>query len=150
MKCCGDNSIDIGNNDDEEYRRLVACQMLHDYVSSSLNSDNVIIMGDWNDAIQEIDLTNVFNIFIDDLDNFKFVDMKIATSDASNWSWQGWNSSWPAIHFDHILISNNLFDEFDNSSVVDIIKLEEYFTDGISEYDNKVSDHRPVYIKFTP
>ena len=150
LKCCGDNSIDIDNNDDEEYRRVVACQMLHDYVSGSLNSENVIIVGDWNDAIQEVDSTNVFKIFINNPDNFKFVDMDIANSDASNWSWQGWNSSWPAIHFDHILINNNLFDEFDNSSVVDIVKLEEYFPNGVSEYDNNVSDHRPVYIKFTP
>jgi len=150
LKCCGDNSIDIDNNDDEEYRRVIACQMLHEYVSGLLNSENVIIVGDWNDAIQEVDSTNVFKIFIDDPDSFKFVDMNIANSDASNWSWQGWNSSWPAIHFDHILINNNLFDEFDNSGEVDIIKLEEFFTDGVSEYDNNVSDHRPLYLKFTP
>jgi len=31
-----------------------------------------------------------------------------------------------------------------------IIKLEEIFTDGVSEYDNNVSDHRPLYLKFTP
>jgi len=150
FKCCGDNVIEIGNSEDEEYRRVVACQLLHSYVSDSLNGENVIIAGDFNDAIQEPVSTNVFQIFIDDLVNFKFADMEIAISDAANWSWQGWSSSYPAIHFDHILINNNLFDEYDNSSIVDVIKLEEYFENGSSEYDENVSDHRPVYFKFTP
>lgn len=150
LKCCGDDSIEIGNSDDEEYRRVVAGQLLHNYVSDSLNDENVIIAGDWNDAIQEPVSTNTFQIFIDDSTDFKFVDMNIATGDAANWSWQGWSSSWPAIHFDHILINNNLYDEFDNFSVVDVIKLEEDFNNGISEYDGNVSDHRPVYFKFIP
>ena len=149
LKCCGDDSIETGNNDDEEYRRVVACQLLHNYVFNSLNNENVIIAGDWNDAIQEPDSTNVFQIFLNDSTNFKFADMDIAIGDAANWSWQGWSSSYPAIHFDHILVNNNLFDELENSSVVEVIKLEEYFTDGVSEYYNNVSDHRPVYIKFT-
>lgn len=150
LKCCGDDSIEIGNSDDEEYRRVVAGQLLHNYVSDSLNDENVIIAGDWNDAIQEPVSTNTFQIFIDDSTDFKFVDMDIALGDAANWSWQGWSSSWPAIHFDHILINNNLYDEFDNFSVVDVIKLEEDFNNGISEYDGNVSDHRPVYFKFVP
>lgn len=150
LKCCGDDSIEIGNSDDEEYRRVVAGQLLHNYVSDSLNDENVIIAGDWNDAIQEPVSTNTFQIFIDDPTDFKFVDMDIALGDAANWSWQGWSSSYPAIHFDHILINHNLFDEFADSSVVDVIKLEQYFNEGISEYDGNVSDHRPVYFKFIP
>jgi len=150
FKCCGDDSIEIGNNEDEEYRRVVACQLLHNYVFNSLNNENVIIAGDWNDAIQEPDSTNIFQIFIDDSNNFKFADMDIAIGDATNWSWQGWSSSYPAIHFDHILINNNLFDELDNSGVIDVIKLEEFFEGGSSEYDENVSDHRPVYLKFSP
>lgn len=150
FKCCGDNSIEIGNSDDQEYRRVLACQLLHSYVSNSLNDENVIIAGDWNDAIQEPNSTNVFQVFIDDSTNFRFADMDIANGAAANWSWQGWSSSYPAIHFDHILINNNLFDELENSSLVEVIKLEEYFENGITEYDENVSDHRPVYFKFSP
>lgn len=150
LKCCGDDSIEIDNSQDEEYRRVVACQLLHNYVFNSLNNENVIIAGDWNDAIQEPDSTNIFQIFLNDSTNFKFADMDIAIGDAANWSWQGWSSSYSAIHFDHILINNNLFDELKNSGVVNIIKLEEYFTEGVSKYYNNVSDHRPVYLKFSP
>lgn len=149
-KCCGDNSIDMGNTSDEEYRRFMANQLLHEYITDNLSDENVLVAGDWNDAIQEPDSTNVFQIFIDDSNNFKFADMALANGDKANWSWQGWSSSYPAIHFDHILINNNLFDEFENASLVETIKLDEFFENGSSEYDNNVSDHRPVYFKFNP
>ncbi len=149
-KCCGDNSIEIGNNSDEEYRRLKASELLEQYISTNLTDENVIVGGDFNDAIDEIDSTNVFLAFLNKSTNYKFADMNIAIGDEANWSWQGWSSSYPAIHFDHILINNNLFDEFENSGVVDVIKLEEYFENGITEYDDNVSDHRPVYLKFSP
>ncbi len=153
-KCCGNNIIsyvpDENGKWDEEYRRLKSSELLHSYIMANLSTENVIVGGDWNDAIQEPDSTNVFKIFIADSTNFKFADMNIATGDAANWSWQGWSSSYPAIHFDHILINKNLFDEFENSAVIEVIKLEEYFTEGITEYDENVSDHRPVYIKFSP
>lgn len=153
-KCCGDDSISYIRNEDgkwdEEYRRLKASELLEEYISDNINDKNVMVVGDFNDAIDEVDLTNVFLAFLDKPTEYKFVDMDIALGDAANWSWQGWSSSWPAIHFDHILINNNLYNEFDNFSVVDVIKLEEDFNNGISEYDGNVSDHRPVYFKFVP
>ena len=88
-KCCGDNSIDVGNDDDEEYRRVKANQLLHEYITDNLSDENVLVAGDWNDAIQEPENTNVFQIFIEDSTNFKFVDMDIAISGQDNWSWPG-------------------------------------------------------------
>lgn len=149
-KCCGDDSIDVGNYDDEEFRRVKANESLYNYINDNLMDDNIIVVGDWNDAIQEPENTNVFQIFIDDSTNYRFADMDIAKGVQEDWSWQGWESSYPAIHFDHILINKNLFDEFENSSIVNTIKIEEYFENGISDYDKYVSDHRPVYFKFTP
>ena len=153
-KCCGNNSISYVSDDDgkwdEEYCRLKASELLEEYISNNLSDKNVIVAGDFNDAIDEVDSTNVFLAFLDKPTEYKFADMVIAIGEATNWSWQGWSSSYPAIHFDHILINNNLFDELDNSSVVDVIKLEEYFQGGVSEYDKNVSDHRPVYLKFSP
>lgn len=153
-KCCGTGTIEFEQNEDgswdEEYRRLRTSQLLHDYIITNLSDENVIVAGDWNDAIQEPEETNVFQVFIDDSTNFKFADMDIANGKQDNWSWQGWSSSYPAIHFDHILINKNMFDEYQNDSDVSTIKLEKYFENGSSEYDNYVSDHRPVFIKFNP
>lgn len=152
-KCCGNGTISYVRNDDgkwdEEYRRLKASELIEEYITDNLIDKNVIVVGDFNDAINEVDSTNVFLPFIDKPTKYKFADMDIAIGDAANWSWQGWSSSYPAIHFDHILINNNLFDELENSGVVEVIKLDGYFTDGVSEYYNNVSDHRPIYIKFT-
>ena len=153
-KCCGNNSISYIPDDngkwDEEYRRLKASELLEQYISDNLTDKNVIVAGDFNDAINEVDSTNVFLAFLDKPTEYKFVDMNIANGDETNWSWQGWSSSYPAIHFDHILINNNLFNEFENSSTVEVIKLDEFFENGSSEYDDNVSDHRPVYFKFIP
>ena len=70
LKCCGDDSIEFGNEDDEEYRRMKANQFLYDYISDNINSEKVIVTGDWNDAIQEPASTNVFQVFIDDSTRF--------------------------------------------------------------------------------
>ena len=86
---------------------------------------------------------NVFQNFINDSTNYKFVDMDIAHSSSSNWSYPSWPS-----HLDHILITNELFDEFENEgSSVQTIRLEEYFDNGWTEYENYISDHRPVGLR---
>lgn len=149
-KCCGDDSIAVGVETDEEYRRWKANDLMYNYILDNLPDKNVIAVGDWNDAIQEPQNTNVFQMFIDDNANFQFVDMDIAQGSTDNWSWQGWNSTYPAIHFDHILINDNLFDEYQNNSEVNVIKAEEYFEDGSSDYDAYLSDHRPLYFQFNP
>lgn len=149
-KCCGDDSIEVGNDRDEEFRRVKANELIYNYINNELAAENVIVAGDWNDAIEEPQETNVFQVFIDDNTNFQFADMDIAQGSADNWSWQGWSSSYPAIHFDHILINRNLFDEYGNNSVVSTIKVEEYFENGNSDYDTYLSDHRPVYLQFSP
>jgi len=103
-----------------------------------------------NDEIQESQNNNVFWAFIDDDENYKFADSHIANSSSSSWSWPGWNSSYSASHFDHILISNELFDDFANPlSGCETIIAEEYLQGGWQEYDNYVSDHRPVGILLT-
>jgi hypothetical protein len=79
--------------------------------------------------------------------------MNIALGSSNNWSWPGINSSYSASHFDHILITNELFDEFENEgSLVQTIRLEEYFDGGWSDYEKYISDHRPVglSLKFNP
>ena len=85
---------------------------------------------------------NVFQNFINDSTNYKFVDMDIANGSSGNWSYPGWPS-----HLDHILITNELFDEFDNTgSTVQTIHIEDYFKEGWSDYEKYVSDHRPVLL----
>ena len=128
-----------GNWDEDE--RKEALGKLEEYINQFLPEDNVILLGDLNDELN--DSMNVFQNFINDSTNYKFVDMDLAYGSKANWSYPGWPS-----HLDHILITNELFDEFDNEgSSVQTIRLEEYFDNGWTEYENYISDHRPVGLR---
>lgn len=141
FKCCGDGNLNLNNESDEEMRRLNASNLLKQYIDNNLSNKNVIVLGDLNDDIAESSANNVFQTILDDTDNYRFVDMDIASGGSSNWSYPTWPS-----HLDHILITNELFDELDNSDV-QTIKLDQYLNGGWNEYDNNISDHRPVFMK---
>ena len=71
--------------------------------------------------------------------------MEIATGLSENYSWPGWNQdTYEAAHFDHILITNELFYELNNvGSYVQTISLDEY----LDTYYQYISDHRPVGLR---
>ena len=138
-KCCGNGTIE-NIYSDEEYRRQQASILTKNYIDSNLDDQNVILLGDFNDELIDPRSSNIFDIFIKDDKNYQFVDMGIAFGSSTNWSYPGWPS-----HLDHILITNELFDEFDNTgSTAQTIHVEEYFEGGWSEYNNFISDHRPI------
>ena len=141
FKCCGDGNLNSNNESDEEMRRLSASNLLKLYIDNNLSNKSVIVLGDLNDDIAESSLNNVFQTILDDPENYRFVDMDIATGNSSNWSFPTWPS-----HLDHILITNELFDQFSNSDV-QTIKLDQYLSGGWNEYDANISDHRPVFMK---
>ena len=142
FKCCGDNILDYNNLSDEENRRFMAINLLKQYIDINLPSSNVIVLGDLNDDIAEDSPNNVFQEILDDSANYYFVDLEIAQGSSSEWSYPNWPS-----HLDHILITDELFDDFNNSQV-ETIKIDNYLNGGWYEYDQNISDHRPVAIKF--
>ena len=85
-----------------------------------------------------------FNLlFINDPSNYLFTDMQIAQGSSLDWSFPNWPS-----HLDHILITNELFDEFNNNnSEILTIKIDNYLDGGFNQYDQNISDHRPVGLK---
>lgn len=144
LKCCGDGTLLKGVASDEENRRYQAMLLLKNYIDTNFPNKNVILTGDLNDILTDSDYDNVFQEIIDDDDNYLFADMAIADGSAFNWSYPSWPS-----HLDHILITNELFDEFNKSStVVETIRIDDYMQGGFSSYDSKISDHRPVGLKF--
>ncbi len=135
LKCC-----DSGNGFD---RRKASSGILYDYLNLSVEAGvvNHIVVGDWNDDLSDMYSENSFNIFLDDTDNFKYVNYDYANS--------GYNTavsypSYPSF-IDHIMISKDLFEEADNGDI-QTIRLGDY----ISGYDQIISDHRPVVWRFTP
>ena len=136
-KCCGDGVINYSNNSDEEYRRLQSIQMTKTYLDTFYTDQLVVVLGDMNDELNDSESNNVFTKFIDD-EYYKFTDYDIAMGSSSYWSFPSWPS-----HLDHILITNELFDNHDTTYTL----LAEKFFSGWAEYDNIISDHRPIGIR---
>ncbi len=126
-KCC----------DGSESRRLAASSLLYDYINSNLHNEKVIVLGDYNDLLNDNGI-NIFEPFLDD-DDYSFTDYNIAISSNEYWSFPGWPS-----HLDHILITNELFD---NVISTNTIMIDHSLNGGFLTYDNYISDHRPVGIK---
>ncbi len=146
FKCCGDGILDPYNGWDEETRRLDASNLIKQYIDSNFPNERVIVLGDLNDILTDYPVNNVFQSFFDDEANYMFADMNIALGNSSNWSYPTWPS-----HLDHILITNEMFDEFGNSgSDIECIRIDEYLAGGWWAYESKISDHRPVAIKIKP
>ncbi len=133
LKCC-DDGVD---------RRMESCIALKSYIDTYYSNSNVIVVGDWNDELTDSYSDNVFQTIIDDPTNYKFADMDIAEGSSSYWSFPNWPS-----HLDHILITNELFDDLNlSASDIQTLKIDQSFSGGFSSYDYYVSDHRPVGLK---
>ena len=146
FKCCGDGYLNLSDEDDEEYRRLEASSLLKEYIDFYMPNNRVIVVGDLNDILTDNTSNNVFQPFLDDSDNFEFADMTIAEGSSSGWSYPSWPS-----HLDHVLITDEMFNEMDNAgSAIEVIKIDEYLSGGWSTYDTNISDHRPVGLKIKP
>ena len=142
FKCCGDGSLNTNDPNDEEMRRLTAVTLLKQYIDSLFVNERVILVGDLNDILTDSPTNNVFKSIIDDNVNYMFTDMQIALGNPTDFSYPTWPS-----HLDHILITNELFIDFQNpNSEIRCIKIDDYMNNW-NEYDNNISDHRPVGIK---
>ena len=112
LKCCGDGILDPIDPWDEESRRFDACNLLEQYIRTNYPDDNVILLGDLNDVLTDDPVDNVFQVFNTDDENYQFADMIIAEGNSYGWSYPWWPS-----HIDHILITNELFDEFEDGAI---------------------------------
>jgi len=100
-------------------------------------------LGDMNDQIAEPPEYNVFLNFINKSDEYYFVDMPIAVSPNYN------NVSYPNSfsHIDHILITNELFADFEQGGSYCKTILAENWMLNWNTYSSTISDHRPVGIR---
>ena len=141
-KCCGDGQLNSNDTGDEETRRYIANNLLKQYIDNNFSDHKVILLGDLNDDIAESTNNNVFQMFLNDSQNYFFTDLEIAQGSSTGWSFPNWPS-----HLDHILITNELFA---NDSYVEVIRIDDFMDGGFSEYDQYISDHRPVALKINP
>ena len=145
FKAYGDNYIDENDSWDEEMRRRLACQKLENYISTTLPNKKVIVLGDLNDQIAEPDDYNVFLSFLHKPEEYYFADMPIALSPTYS------TVSYPISlsHIDHILITNELFSDFENAGSYCRTILAENWMLSWNTYSSTSSDHRPVGIRIS-
>ena len=127
-------------NGDFSAIRLQASEKLYEYINTNDPDTKVIVLGDYNDLL--IDNDNVFELFLNDNTNYLFADYAIAQGDLYYWSYPAWPS-----HIDHILITNELFNNIIDTQTI-LLGHSEYTNTGV--YENNVSDHRPIGIKLNP
>jgi exonuclease III len=127
---------------ENEARRRSACQRLKNYLDIEiLNSPDkdYIVVGDWNDELDDPVNENVFQIFLNDSLNYSFLTYELAKNPTSNATYIG---NFKSV-IDHMLISKDMQIEYD-TGVTEVLKIDAFF----APYTNEVSDHRPVGAKF--
>ena len=147
-KCCGDGQLDPNDPSDEENRRMEANNLLKQYLLLNHSSDRLIVLGDLNDNLMDPFQHNVFRMFIADSSRYRFADHALAQGPNYYWSYPTWPS-----HLDHILISDELFSFFpDPSASALTVRVDDFLPNGWADYDQFLSDHRPVGLKipFSP
>ena len=132
LKCCG-NGLE---------RRKKSVAELHEYLSlgMEIGEENIIVLGDWNDQIDDVGVLQSFTAFLGDPENFRFTTDRIA-GDIEQASYP----SWPSF-LDHILIGKGVFDEFENGSTIQTLPVAEWLGSW-EEYELIISDHRPVLMQ---
>lgn len=144
FKCCGDGQLDADDSSDEEARRFEAAELLKTYADQSWYNRAVIITGDLNDLITDPPAHNVFQSFIDDPD-YAFADAFIAEDPEALWSYPSWPS-----HLDHILVNAPMLPLLNAPSTsIETLAPDAAFSSWWT-FDNNVTDHRPVAMRFLP
>jgi len=140
LKALGDNVIQHDDPNDEEVRRLRACERLEHHIRLHLPHARVIVVGDFNDRIEEPPQTNVFSPFLERPAEYLFADMSIATDPDAVVSYPRYTS-----HIDHVLITNELFAAtWHPDSFTRTIPVDRVFMTSWGHYASVLSDHRPV------
>ncbi len=139
LKAAGDNIIDYDDEWDEENRRLVACTLLEEYIRNNFDGKQVVLMGDMNDRLQDQTTSNVFEVFFNAPSEYLFTDYDLALNPTTD------NYSYPMYYpalIDHILITNELFDNYESGNTLVLKPDIDHF--NWSYYETNLSDHRPV------
>lgn len=126
--------------DDNLERRREAAESLKTYMDERIATEtekDYIVVGDWNDEIDDPPEENAFTVFLDDSTGYKFLTEELA----GNYYYASYPSYGSLI--DHILISADCMEEYEGGTTT-TLRLDDYIID----YFDTVSDHRPVMATF--
>ena len=124
-----------GSAQEDYNRRRYDVQVLYDSLMANYPDDKIIILGDFNDDVDGSINTgheSTYKVFVDDQANFKVLTYNLSQNG-------GYTFPSSSSFLDHIIISNELFDEYVPNSI-----LIEDPRSYIPNYSNTTSDHLPI------
>ncbi len=119
-------------------RRKDACDKLQSYIASEINAGtdpDFIVLGDWNDDVDDPPADNVFEAFLNRGSEYVFL-----TAGLQEASYIGGSTG---NIIDNIMLTKDSMTEYGNGSTHVL-----YIDNDISGYRDNVSDHRPVITHF--
>jgi hypothetical protein len=135
------------NSADAHSRRKNAAQSLHAHILSNLKDNNVIILGDYNDDLDETVGSQIqvgtdwpnssYQVFVTDTTNFSSLTLPLSIANES--STARFNNV-----IDHIIVSKNLQASYLKNST----QILDEFANSIPNYSTTTTDHYPVKSRF--
>ena len=123
------------SGDENEARRRSACEKLKQYIDLEISNGadaDFVVLGDWNDQLNDPPDRNVFTAFLDDSSEYTFLTKGLS----GQYSYI--SNSYKSL-IDNILITNDALSEY-GSGKTEVLYLDSEY----SPYLYEVSDHRPV------
>jgi endonuclease/exonuclease/phosphatase family metal-dependent hydrolase len=120
-------------------RRKESIRQLEKWISDEISAGSdpdFVVLGDWNDQLEDEQSTNVFLPFLDKTDLYRFLTQSLVSDYTYLGSYQN--------VIDHIMITTDSDNEYGVDGEIEILKLEEQY----HSYVEKISDHRPVMAVF--
>jgi exonuclease III len=131
-----------GSSASDYDRRIVDLNVLKDSLNTLYANANIILLGDYNDDVSKstrgTSFPSTYQGFVGDEARYKALTYEL--SQAGDFSYP---SSTGGSFLDHLIISNELVDEYIEGST----KVEDA-RDYISGYTSNTSDHLPVFSRF--
>ncbi len=123
-------------------RRMAAMELLKDYLDPLvpfLPDQDWMVVGDYNDELDDPEHLNIFWDFLQDSTDYRFLTEPLA-GDPYWASYPSYNSL-----IDHIMVTTDCLTEYGEGGICQTLRLD----DEYSSYSYRISDHRPVMAKFT-
>jgi hypothetical protein len=128
--------------EENEIKRRFACERLKSFIDTELltsNDQDVIILGDWNDELEDPEEENIFRIFLEDSTHYQILTRSLV----NQFSYIAGDSLYNDSLLDHIVITSDAKNEYGQGKV-NVIYLDQEFI----QYSDLISDHRPVLAQF--
>ncbi|SHK85081.1 endonuclease/exonuclease/phosphatase family protein [Rhodothermus profundi] len=127
-------------------RRRDAAQRLKSQLDLLYGNRPIVVLGDWNDELHGSIITGLpspYEAFRADADHYRFLTETLDAADVPTWCGNNL-TCWTGSTIDHILITDELFDAYEEGSAARFSALLE----AIPGFVFSTSDHLPVYARF--